>query len=169
MNWREIGDLAWTISIFWRWGLYWLRTVSLGKRIVVTTSSMILYFGSVVCWVLVMACLALSSWWYHYPAFCLYSWSFCGVMIFFDIVDTSRLEVLRSFFLLVYQTSVLFVSCLVLSCLVLSCLILCSVLSCLVSCVFNILVYDCGRQYTCVVIPPAPLITSAGFYRGNEE
>ena len=113
------------------WPLYYISSV--------TTSSMILYFGSVVCWVLVMACLALSSWWYHYPAFCLYSWSFCGVLIFFDIVDTSRLEVLRSFFLLVYQTSVLFVSCLVLSCLVLSCLILCSVLSCLVSLVFNIL------------------------------
>jgi len=31
--------------------------------------------------------------------------------------------------------------------------------------------YDmiCGRQYTGVVIPPAPLITSAGIYCGNEE
>ena len=119
-------------------------------------------FDSVVCSVPDVAYLDLSSWLHHYPAFCIGGWSFCGVQIFFNIVNISRLEILV--FLLFSDFSFVPSCSLVLSWCIPS-LVSFSIFSISSSlhsiailnpaCMYYILVFmRFIRQYTGVVIPP---------------
>jgi hypothetical protein len=115
---------------------------------------MILYFGSVVCGLFGVVVVMISL-----PRVLLRMVeAFVGFSDFLRYSGKSAVDIVDVHFplaFLLYQTSV----------------------SCLVSCVLclyypsSTLYYytSWSRQYTCVVIPPAPLITSAGFYRGNES